>query len=124
MRGNFSGPDFTFRGLYIPLVIKKSNHTLNTGEATMPASQPSHQPLARLVLFMICLAIAGSAVAAVHYYAVDLPAQAALPAPHNGLSPTPETCTRENMNKCESDCIRPDGVLDLNCYENCLNYIC
>lgn len=30
-------------------------------------------PLARLVLFMICLAVAGSAVAGVHYFAVELP---------------------------------------------------
>jgi hypothetical protein len=40
-------------------------------------------PLVRLVLFMICLSIAGSIVAGAHYYAVDLPQQQTLQAPTN-----------------------------------------
>jgi len=32
-------------------------------------------PLARLVLFMVCLSIAGSFIAGIHYVAVDKPAQ-------------------------------------------------
>ncbi|MFA5268088.1 MAG: hypothetical protein WC379_08945 [Methanoregula sp.] len=40
-------------------------------------------PLARLVLFMVCLSIAGSFAAGIHYYIVDLPAQASLQAPTN-----------------------------------------
>jgi hypothetical protein len=47
----------------------------------MPPSERS--PLARLVLFMVCLSVAGGAIAAVHYYAIDLPQQKALPAPEN-----------------------------------------
>jgi len=46
--------------------------------------QESKSPLARLVLFAICLAVAGSIVAGVHYFAVDLPGQQALHAPMNG----------------------------------------
>lgn len=46
-------------------------------------SEPERSPFARLVLFMICLAIAGSVVAGAHYYAVDLPAQKNLQAPEN-----------------------------------------
>jgi hypothetical protein len=47
-------------------------------------SEPAPSPLARLVMFMICLAIAGSILAGAHYYAIDLPAQqAALHAPAN-----------------------------------------
>jgi hypothetical protein len=90
----------------------------------MPASQPLHQPLTRLVLFMICLAITGSVVAVIHYHAVDLPAQAALHAPSNDHSPNRGTCTRENIAKCEKGCTRPDKVLDLSCYETCVHYIC
>jgi hypothetical protein len=41
----------------------------------MTACQSTRSPLARLVLFMICLAIAGSAIAGAHYAVVDLPAQ-------------------------------------------------
>lgn len=41
-------------------------------------------PLARLVLFMVCLSIAGSIVAGVHYVAVDLPEQQNVKAPANG----------------------------------------
>ena len=44
----------------------------------------SPSPLARLVLFMVCLAMAGSFVARIHYFAVELPTQeAALTAPAN-----------------------------------------
>jgi len=42
-------------------------------------------PLARLVLFMICLSLAGTLVAGAHYFAVDLPQQRiALLPPSNG----------------------------------------
>lgn len=40
-------------------------------------------PLDRLVLFMICLAIAGTIVGGVHYYVIDIPAQKAVPPPYN-----------------------------------------
>jgi len=42
--------------------------------------------LSRLVLFMVCLSVAGSIVAGVHYYAVDRPEleALALQAPQNG----------------------------------------
>jgi hypothetical protein len=38
-------------------------------------SQPERSPLARLVLFMFCLSIAGSLVAGIHYAAIDIPQQ-------------------------------------------------
>ncbi len=37
--------------------------------------QPARSPLIRLVLFMVCLSIAGTVLAGVHYTAVDLPVQ-------------------------------------------------
>jgi hypothetical protein len=43
-------------------------------------------PLGRLVLFMMCLAIAGSAVGAAHYYLADLPQQELVQAPENGMT--------------------------------------
>ena len=46
-------------------------------------SQTQKSPLARLVLFMVCLAIAGSLLAGLHYFAVDLPAQKNLHPPKN-----------------------------------------
>ena len=49
----------------------------------MTLSQSTRSPLARLVLFMVCLSIAGSIVAGAHYYAVDLPRQNAVTAPEN-----------------------------------------
>lgn len=42
-----------------------------------------YSPLARLVLFMICLSVAGAFVAGVHYFAADLPQQKALKTPTN-----------------------------------------
>jgi hypothetical protein len=49
---------------------------MNEPEKTNPA-------IARLVLFMVCLAIFGSIVAGAHYYAVDLPEQKSIKAPEN-----------------------------------------
>jgi len=40
-------------------------------------------PLARLVLFMVCLSVAGVFVAGVHYVTVDQPRQQVLQAPEN-----------------------------------------
>ena len=44
-------------------------------------------PLARLVLFTVCLAIAGTILAGAHYFVVDLPHQNAVAAPKNGVGP-------------------------------------
>lgn len=43
-------------------------------------------PLTRLVMFIVCLSIAGSIVAGVHYYAIDLPQQQNVQAPANAGS--------------------------------------
>jgi hypothetical protein len=50
----------------------------------MPESPSAYTPLTRLVLVMVCLAIAGSIGAGVHYYAVDLPQQKSVQPPDNG----------------------------------------
>jgi hypothetical protein len=50
-------------------------------EGTSPQTEKS--PLGRLVLFIICLALAGSFVAGIHYYAVDLPQQMSVKVPAN-----------------------------------------
>jgi hypothetical protein len=58
----------------------------------MTPSQPGKSPLVQLVLFMVCLAVAGSIVTGAHYSVVDKPAQDALPAPANGDSPRYYSC--------------------------------
>ena len=74
--------------------------------------------LARLVLFIVCLAIAGSFVAGIHYFTVDLPAQKAVQAPANG-----ESCTVRHDNFCArmitSICHAP-GVISIGNYYDCL----
>ena len=35
-----------------------------------------------------------------------------------------DTCTREAMDQCEYSCMMPGGILDLNCYEDCIYRIC
>ena len=49
-------------------------------------SEPNRSPLARLVLFIFCLSIAGTLVAGTHWFVVDKPQQDALKntAPENG----------------------------------------
>ena len=64
----------------------------------MSVSPPAHSPLARLVLFIICLAIAASILATVHYLVIDLPAQKNLPAPENAAS------SGSNCKLCKHNC--------------------
>lgn len=51
----------------------------------MTETRAERSPLARLILFMVCLSIARSIVAGAHYYAIDLPDQerSALQQPEN-----------------------------------------
>jgi len=58
----------------------------------MTPPQQGKSPLAQLVLFMVCLAVAGSIVAGAHYVVVDKPAHDALPAPANGDCPRYYSC--------------------------------
>jgi hypothetical protein len=66
--------------------------------------------MARLVLFTVCLAVAGSILAGVHYYAVDLPQQK-LPVPENNL-PIDAGCKI-----CESNCYGKTDYYD--CMTEC-----
>jgi hypothetical protein len=50
------------------------------------ALMKTESPLARLVLFMVCLSVAGSIVAGAYYYAVDLPQQQDVQVPRNDCS--------------------------------------
>jgi hypothetical protein len=60
-------------------------------------SAPEKSPLARLVLFMFCLSIAGTLVAGVHYYTMDLPIQNAVTVPANNPG------SAECLKRCSDD---------------------
>lgn len=80
----------------------------------MSALPSAQSPLARLVLFMVVLSVAGSMAAGVHYYAVDLPQQQFLPAPENsGMS----------CQECYAWCVAEHPNSD-GCKYNCLIYAC
>ncbi len=84
---------------YLPWIIRKCEDCM---------SQEDRSPLTRLVLFNGCLAFLGSAVATIHYAAVDLPQQKASPPPENS----------NKLSKC--------GICTSNClfvpdYYKCLN---
>ena len=42
----------------------------------------------------------------------------------DGFLPQKESCTREAMDQCEYACLMPGGILDLNCYEDCIYAVC
>ena len=81
-----------------------------------PMSESSHSALVRLVLFMVCLSVAGTCIAGVHYYAIDLPQQQNLQAPTNGMMTCSASCDAQyyacipsckgssNMASCRSRC--------------------
>jgi len=76
-------------------------------------------PLARLVVFMVCLAVAGTLVSGVHYYTIDLPAHQALSAPENWGSSCMAECKKETAQCSAQYC---QGSYNIQC-ANC-NLIC
>lgn len=54
-------------------------------------------PLARLVLFMVCLSVAGALIAGVHYLVVDKPLQDAVKPPSNDYSACSENCYKDYL---------------------------
>lgn len=81
----------------------------------MSASQPTTpSPLARLVLFMVCLAIAGTVVAGAHYYTVDLP-QRQIQEPPENLNTQKEDCLalctgRTDFGGCMGKCMNSSVI--------------
>ena len=73
----------------------------------MNESPSAQSPIARLILFIVCLAIAGSIVGGIHYVAVDLPQQkeAMLTVPQNNncLAQT-IACLKEPPGCCTGLC--------------------
>jgi hypothetical protein len=80
---------------------------------SMTGTKPS--PLTSLVLFMICLAIAGSFLAGAHYYAIDQPQQKTVVAPANSGSLSCQEC----YDWCAREHPNSGG-----CKYNCQVYIC
>lgn len=77
----------------------------------MSTSPSPQSPLARLVLFIICLAVAGSCLAGAHYFVVDLPQQEKsmqeIPSNNNCLAQQIlclKTSTPEEMDECLGSC--------------------
>jgi len=66
-------------------------------------SESGYSPLARLVLAMVCLSVAGTCVAGAHYYAVDLPEQNNLQAPLNAKVYCMWPC-EYMLDDCKSHC--------------------
>lgn len=73
-------------------------------------------PLARLVLFMVCLSAAGSIIAGAHYFAIDLPAQKNVQAPTNSDT-CASTCSMQKMD-CARNC--PKDSNQGSCLDACL----
>jgi len=75
-------------------------------------------PLARFVLVMVCLSIAGSCIAGAHYFAVDLPQQH-LQAPANALITCSQSCDAQYYS-CMPSC-KGSGSISATqtCRSNC-----
>lgn len=83
----------------------------------MSEPNASRSPLARLILFICCLAVAAGILAAAHYLVIDLPAQENLP-------PAPENagCSTSACELCRINC---KGDPDYNtCMEQCNTLVC
>ncbi len=106
-----------------------------------PLSQPERSPLARLVLFVVCLSVAGLIGAGALSVTGILTQQQNLQSPVNsagamdtitGGSPGIQhvnvqeewTCIKDNMKRCEKACMMPNGLMDMDCYEYCIDEVC
>ena len=80
----------------------------------------TQSPITRLVLFIVCLAIAGTFVAGVHYFAIDLPQQNALQAPENLFSPGGSCACDQELASCKSTCtggmFNEDYYCEMECW--------
>ncbi|MFA5268077.1 MAG: hypothetical protein WC379_08890 [Methanoregula sp.] len=83
----------------------------------MSSPSSGSSPLARLVLFMVCLSIAGSIAAGVHWFVIDAPQQNALQPPTNsdGCS---DVCRMQSTD-CAESCPM-DGNWE-TCVDDCTN---
>jgi hypothetical protein len=77
------------------------------GEMSSLSLYTKKSPLSALVLFMICLGIAGSVIAGAYYTAVDLPQQKQIQPPSNSMS------------ECISDCMQYEYKGYLDCAIEC-----
>ena len=82
----------------------------------MAGTESPHSPLARLVLFMVCLAIAGSLVAGTHFYAIDLPQQKNVQAPENAVS------GKQSCDICRHNCLIDPDII--GCMTGCQEMEC
>lgn len=83
--GKFPPPFFAFRSIY----NIHDKISITEDERTMTGNHRERSPLARLVLFMIFLSLAGTLVAGLHWYAIDLPVQQELIRAPDNYDPTP-----------------------------------
>jgi len=85
----------------------------------MTEPQSTQSPFARLVLFMVCLSIAGSLVAGVHWFAIDLPVQQA-----RALHPPPNQNIELNAacKVCMLDCLFDSNIYA--CEMTCKELVC
>ena len=78
-------------------------------------------PLGQLVMFTLCLALAGSIVATMHYYTIDLPTQ------HSAQPPENTICKTELCRFCEG-CIKACWAKSPqywnDCFDECESHGC
>lgn len=87
--------------------------------------QDEKSPLARLVVVMVCLSVAGTFVAGLHYYAVDLPQQNAVQVPGNADTDDVKTLCYRAFVDCQANCPYVGSKYECDrycdCYENACN---
>ena len=79
-------------------------------------SRSSPTPLARLVLFMVCLSVAGTALAGLSYYAGDLPQQ-------NAKAPQNARNNLESYKTCIQDCEGQNPGTSSHCVRDCEDFL-
>jgi hypothetical protein len=84
----------------------------------MSSPSSGRSPLARLVLFIVCLSIAGGIVAGAHWYVIDAPQQNALLQPPTNTDTCEGACHMQS-NDCVKSCVF--GSNWETCVDGCTN---
>lgn len=70
-------------------------------------------PLSRLVLFLVCLSIAGALVAGIHFTAIDLPQQ------NFHHAPAKTAVCDERCRNCTDTCLQEKTAMHTTCFTMC-----
>ncbi|MEN6611398.1 MAG: hypothetical protein ABFC24_11190 [Methanoregulaceae archaeon] len=86
---------------------------VTSGGGRPTAHEFTGTPMSRLILFLVCLSIAGTLAAGVHYAAIDLPQHS------SHQVPAKTGVCDEQCRNCMETCLQEDTAMHTACFTMC-----